>query len=59
MYYWAGLLGMALAPPLAALAIMFVEKLYVRATLNDPMNDTKGFWPNASSDEAPAQAEES
>lgn len=46
MYYWAGLLGMALAPPLAALVILIVQKLYLRDTLHDPMKETKGWWPD-------------
>lgn len=45
MYYWAGLLGMALAPPLAAVVIHVVERLYVRRTLGDPMKEGEGFWP--------------
>ncbi len=40
MYYWAGLLGMALAPPLAALAILMVDRLYVKQVLGDPMTST-------------------
>jgi predicted PurR-regulated permease PerM len=45
MYYWAGLLGMALAPPLAALVILLVQKLYVQVQLGDPMQKGEGFWP--------------
>jgi predicted PurR-regulated permease PerM len=52
MYYWAGLLGMALAPPLAALVILVVQKLYVRDALRDPMQRTQGWWP----DEKPGNA---
>jgi predicted PurR-regulated permease PerM len=45
MYYWAGLLGMALAPVLAAMVLRAVQMLYVNGVLHDPMVDSDGFWP--------------
>jgi predicted PurR-regulated permease PerM len=45
MYYWAGVLGLALAPPLAAAVMKVVQMLYVRDTLGDPMTGSDGFWP--------------
>jgi len=45
MYYWAGLLGMAMAPALAAVAIHVVEVLYVRRVVGDPVREGQGFWP--------------
>ena len=45
MYYWAGVLGLALAPPLAATVMKVVQMLYVRDTLGDPMAKSDGFWP--------------
>jgi predicted PurR-regulated permease PerM len=45
MYYWAGLLGVALAPPLAAMAIKLVQMLYLQDYLGDPLRRDKSFWP--------------
>jgi predicted PurR-regulated permease PerM len=45
MYYWAGVLGLALAPPLAATVMKVVQMLYIRDTLGDPMTKADGFWP--------------
>lgn len=53
MYYYAGLLGMLLAPPLAAIVIKLVKMLYVQDTLQDPTQDRKGFWPDYSEPPSP------
>jgi predicted PurR-regulated permease PerM len=45
LYFWDGLLGMALAPPLAAILLRAVQMLYVEDRLHDPMRRDSGFWP--------------
>lgn len=58
MYAWAGVLGMALAPPLTAVGIKLVEMLYVRDRLGDPMENVQGFWPELAPSREPARAQE-
>jgi predicted PurR-regulated permease PerM len=51
MYYWAGILGLILAPALAAVLLKIVQMLYVHQTLGDDMRDAAEeekrheFWP--------------
>ena len=45
MWYWAGLLGLALSPALAAVVIKLVQMLYLEDYLGDPMRRDWSFWP--------------
>lgn len=47
MYYWAGLLGTAMAPALAAVVIRVVQMLYVQDLLGDPMLQDEAFFPES------------